>query len=212
MTTPRVNRATIGWSFWFWWMAASLTGGVVSVLLWLAIGAGLEAVGVNTDKPGNVLTALISPVLGAAFGTAFGTAQWLVLRRHVNRAGRWAPATIVGFIIIFVLASSLIPSGNAAKLGLTQQVLLGGGLGALIGTPGSVLQWLLVLRRQVNQAGWWVLASVVAWAIGFAVSFGLQATLGGPFFMAGFIVAVAITGFAMVWLLRHSASATSSVG
>ena len=48
--------------------------------------------------------------------------------------------------------------------------VLGGGLiGEIgIGAVTGILQW-IVLRRQVRQAGWWVLASTAGWAGGWAV-------------------------------------------
>lgn len=205
MITPKVDRAVIGWRFWLWWMVASVVGSGAGVLLWLASGIVLEAAGVNIDSPRTVFGALFPGVVGAAFGTPFGIAQWLVLRRQVGRAGWWVLATSLGYVVVFLLGTSLFPRGNALELGFAEQVLLGTVLGAMVSVPGGILQWLMVLRRQVAQAGWWVLASVVSWAVGFAISFALRVTLGGLFFVAGVVVALALTGLAMVWLLRRPA-------
>jgi hypothetical protein len=174
MTTQKVERTRIGWRFWLWWMVASITGGGASVLVWLTVGAVLEAAGVDLDTPRNVVAALFPAALGAAFGTPFGTAQWLVLRRHLSRAGWWILATALGYGIVFWLGFNLFPRGNITELAFTEQILLGGALGALIGVPSGVLQWLLVLRRQLNQSSRWVLASGLSWAIGVATSFALQ--------------------------------------
>ena len=71
-------------------------------------------------------------------------------------------------------------------------------LAVLIG----VLQW-LVLRGQVSGSGWWVLANLVAWS----VFLGLVGALGQLTHPAvglgvGFTFVGAITGAALVWLLR----------
>ena len=64
------------------------------------------------------------------------------------------------------------------------------------------MQW-LILRRQISRAGWWVLASTAAWGVGMAVctgagQFGLVSFIT---FIVGLVVAGAITGIALVWLL-----------
>ena len=43
-------------------------------------------------------------------------------------------------------------------------MVMGAGLGLTLGVP----QW-WVLRRHVRQAGWWVLANLVAWSLGMPV-------------------------------------------
>lgn len=80
-------------------------------------------------------------------------------------------------------------------------VLLGG---LLAGIPQS-----LILRRQVSQAGWWVLASTLGWAVtvlplvpsyfgGVCGSFCFLWVMFGHGPVAG-----AITGIALLSLLRH---------
>ena len=182
-----------------------MVGSGAGVLFWLALGAAFEAAGLGTDSPRNVFVALSHAVIGAAFGTPFGIAQWLILRRQVCRAGWWIFASIVGYAVVFLMGFSLFPGGNAVTLGFADQVLLGTVLGAVVSIPSGLLQWWLVLRWQVVQASLWVVASIVSWAIGFAISFALRAVLGGLLFVAGVVVALALTGLAMVWLLRRSA-------
>jgi hypothetical protein len=58
------------------------------------------------------------------------------------------------------------------------------------------MQW-LVLRWQVSRAGWWVLVS----ALGMGVSFALDQGVG-------LLVGTAMTGIALVWVLRQPAQAT----
>jgi hypothetical protein len=102
------------------------------------------------------------------------------------------------------------PDAGLAGLVVT---FLGSGV-ALVMLPG-LLQW-LVLRRQVEQAGWWVLASAVmffvanglaflvmvvvaralGWGLPSAQAWGLSGALAG-------LLSGAITGAVLVRLLRQ---------
>jgi hypothetical protein len=76
---------------------------------------------------------------------------------------------------------------------------------ALGGAVTGILQW-LVLRGKVSRAGWWVLASIVGWALGIALwDSGWDAgTEYETFLMVGSrVVLGAVTGGALVWLLRQ---------
>ena len=136
----------------------------------------------------SIPTVILAGYLGvAAGGILIGVLQWLVLRRHVTRAGRWVLASL----------------GAAASFGV---VVFGVGVvnadlgwvgGGYIGTVVGVLQW-LVLRRQVPRAGWWVLASTVGWVVAIPVG-----DIAGP---PGWAVYGAFTGTTLIWLLRQGHS------
>ena len=194
----------VGWGFWLRWLIASIVGSGIGVLLWLGIGAGMEAAGIGSQSMASWV--LFPVVIGAAFGTPFGIAQWIILRRYIRRAGWWVLATALGYVIVFLLGASFFPQGDTIELEPTQQVLLGTVLGAAISVPGALLQWLLVLWRQFPKAGWWILISVASWTLGFAISFALRLILGGLTFIAGPVVALVLSGLGMVWLLRHRPS------
>ena len=93
-------------------------------------------------------------------------------------------------------------------------VLYVAALGALLG----LFQW-LVLRHHVPRAGWWVLANALAWIAGLAVGIGGPSLFQdwssmGAVIAMGTIIGLsmgglvgAITGLALVWLLRDSLSA-----
>jgi len=73
----------------------------------------------------------------------------------------------------------------------------------LFGVSVGIAQW-LVLRRQVSSAGLWVLASTVGGGVVGVVAvfvgvFGIVAVVGA------LVAGGAITGGAMLWLLRQSA-------
>ena len=85
------------------------------------------------------------------------------------------------------------------------------GIGA-IGASVGMMQW-LVLRRQVSQSGWWILAGTASWLVAhptsFALANGLDSAMGRTASMAtGFAVGGslvgAITGGLLVWLLKRA--------
>jgi len=71
--------------------------------------------------------------------------------------------------------------------------------GAVLGFGVGLMQWLL-LRGYVSRAGWWVLASTVGWGLSMAVVEAFDVGLGLP---VGGVVLGAVTGGAIVWLLRQ---------
>jgi hypothetical protein len=119
-------------------------------------------------------------------------------------------ATAEGYAVVFVLGTTLIPGGEAVELGPATQIAFGAVLGAAAAIPPGLLQWLLVLRRQLPGAGWWIPASAVSWAVGFAISFALRLWLGELTFIAGPAVAIGLTGFALLRLLQGSGPVQSS--
>jgi hypothetical protein len=74
--------------------------------------------------------AATSAVLGTALLASIGTAQWLILRHHVARAGRWIVATalawLVGLAVFLAFTMPLWQPGQA--LALTILIGLAGGL------------------------------------------------------------------------------------
>ncbi len=193
-------RPIVGRSFWLRWLVASAVGSGVGVVAWVSVGTAAEALGLAPQN--GVSTAVIAGLVGAAFGAPFGIAQWIVLRRHLRLAGRWVTATTIGYAAVFLLGSLFFSGEGATDLPPGRQVLLGALLGAAVAVPPSVLQWLLVLRSQLTRAGSWIVASVFSWALGFAVSFLLRLAVGDPSFVLGPMVAVALNGIVMIWLLR----------
>jgi len=180
---------------------ASTTGIGAGVLLWLAAGGAMDALGIVGQTVW--ARALQGGAVGAAFGTPFGVGQWLVLRRQVEHAGRWVLATALGYVVVFALGAILVPDGEGLDLAPAATIALGALIGAAATVPAALLQWLFVLRRQVAGAGWWIPGSLFSWAIGFAISFALRLWLGELTFTAGPVVAIGLSGLVLVRLLQR---------
>lgn len=176
------SAARAGQAFWVQWVLA--TG--VAFNSFIVVGGLLVSLVLGLGMLGLVAA-------GALFGGLIGAAQWLVLRRHIRRAGWWVAASAIGWSI-----------GVTAGLnGVFGYPLLPGGgpsvLGAAIGLLAGVGQW-LVLRETIEQAGWWVPASGVSWTVMLSVlNLGNAYT---TFPLAG-IIGGAITGLTLVWLLQN---------
>jgi hypothetical protein len=138
-------------------------------------------------------------------GATGGYFQWVVLRERIAGAGLWGLASALGFGL--AIGALIAPSTDEtfAVAGLL--------MAAIFGVSSGILQW-LILRRKVQRAGWWLLANLLgSWvgAIGAPVAgvifdagnWGLGVLTFGLVFGAG---NGAITGAALLWLLRQSSS------
>ena len=122
------------------------------------------------------------PVIMA--GAAISALQWAVLYKRIHKASRWPIHSFVGWIsgyILFVLLST----GNYAIPN-----------GTLIGAAVGVAQWLL-LRKEFNWAGWWIIISTIAWTTGINVIPGMLTSGALP---------GALTGLTLVILFRFAKS------
>ena len=186
----KVERSEIG--LWLGWTLATAGGMLVGFLLTIPL--------VNLLDLG--IAQIAVPVLA---GTVIGFAQWIVLRRYLTARSRWelddGASWAAGYILGLLLVQSLPSTFLIATLGYF-----------LFGVIVAILQW-PVLRREIPNLLVWVLANVVGWAVGFWAS---QAVL--PLFFAdplvepavsttviavtSGLVAGAITGLALIWIVR----------
>jgi hypothetical protein len=101
--------------------------------------------------PSDLVIYGLSALMGLVFGLILGAAQFLVLRRHLQRAGWWVLANsvawAVGMPIIFVGAGS-VPEGGftwiSVLIGVSTCIVAGAAVGAI---HGLFLTWLLSLPR-----------------------------------------------------------------
>jgi hypothetical protein len=142
---------------------------------------------------------------GLVIGTAIGLAQWLVLRRRIERVGWWLPASIVGFGAGKALAQLVLPGLGAPELATSAIT------GILIGLAVGVLQG-LILRRAALAPVRWILANVLGWALGWAVIAAADLESGAIAMAyligaAGAAIAALVTGYVLATDLERDAAA-----
>ena len=187
------QRRPEDWRVWLGWVLASTVG-------WAVGGPA----GVAAGGSGDIIVAGYIGV--TAGGILAGMLQWLVLRRHVAGAGWWMAAGPVGALIggVVIFAGAAVAGADAGWVVGT----------ALFGPLVGVLQW-LVLRRRVTRAGWWVAASAAGW-VAAGPGVGLVAAVMGAALTANAgwaalgIMYGAVTGCALVWLLRQPRPAAAT--
>ena len=186
----KVERNELG--LWLGWTLATAGGMLVGFLLSIPL--------VNLLNLGFAQIAV--PVLA---GTVIGFAQWLVLRRYLTASSTWelvdgttwAAGYVLGLLLVLALPSTIF----VATLGYL-----------LFGVIVALVQW-PVLRREIPNILMWILANAFGWAAGFWAS---QAVL--PLFLTdplmapavgttviavtSGLVAGAITGLALIWIVR----------
>src|SRR3954447_23817009 len=110
----------------------------------------------------SVPAALISGVIA---GAIIGAGQALALGSMRRQAiALWSAATAVGLAIALAAVT--------ASIGQIDTQLEAVGLGAVSGLALGVGQAALLMREGVDKAWMWVVASGIAWAVGWAVTSG----------------------------------------
>jgi hypothetical protein len=184
-----IERAQVGKAIWLWWVLVSTLGFLIGGTVGTALGGALFS------AEGNVVALAVA---FAVTGAGTGTAQWLVLRQHLARAGWWILATAICFALFGV-----VDGADAVRFAAIFVVV-----GAVVG----VAQW-LVLRQHLSQAGWWVMASTLSFALFGVAPSVFEAVFGTIGFVVGVVVVLTIvsmyggiTGAVLVWLLRQPIS------
>ena len=194
MNTDQMNT---GRGYWLAWFLASAMG--------FGVGAVLGGSFAYRFFPTDTFDAANGITLGIVMGAAGGYFQWVVLRERIAGAGLWGLASALGFGSAMGAPAAANAAENLAMAGFL--------IPSVFGLVGGILQW-LILRRKVPRAGWWLLANLLGSLVG-AISFpmamaisetgnwGLAMMTFGLVFGAG---NGAITGAALIWLLRQSPS------
>jgi NAD(P)-dependent dehydrogenase (short-subunit alcohol dehydrogenase family) len=111
-------------------VAVAVAGWLAGMTPSLFITAGATA----QDEPPLGVVLLMAGIAGGGAGLCFGAAQWFVLRRHAERAGRWiwihAPAWALAMSAIFLGASLPTAGSSTGFIALTGAI--GGVLGGLL--------------------------------------------------------------------------------
>lgn len=185
------------------WVRATWAGWVLGVPVIVALALLGEAIGIGGAQA----------LVGAGMGIAVGFLQARAIRGLLPSAWRWFWSCAVGLAIPFLATDIWKPTGLSPTYSLFAALLLGG---VAIGAWQS-----LILRSRLRRAGWWMLASVVGWALagGMAASAdalsrsqGLRGIWGALAYLGivagGGLVLGLVTGAALVWLLRQEQTQT----
>jgi hypothetical protein len=175
MTAQTAHK--IGWDFWLKWVLASFIGCITGELLgaiYFPFG-WLLVLAHDLGLSIEVTEAVFGSLsIGAMQGILLGLLQYLVLRNKIKHALWWVPATTLGWII-----------GLQINL-YSQDIYLGFALSAALAgifqTP--------VLRLRFLPALIWVVASFISWYLG-----GILVLFAG-------ILAGAMTGLVLIWILN----------
>jgi hypothetical protein len=119
-------------------------------------------------------------------GVAISALQAVVLYKRIHKAWRWTVLGSIGWVAGYILYLIFF-SGNIGILA-----------GPVIGGTTGIIQWLL-LRNEVDWAGWWIIINILAWTTGLTLTPGLLSSGALP---------GALTGFTLVILFRFSSYGT----
>ena len=174
-----------------------MLGAFVALIIGLALLIFGVGAAINDARP-----VVFGMAIGAIFGSGLGIAQWLVLRKKVDRIGLWAPITIGVWVIFWAMNfAGLFGEGQ----GVTGKLIEGIGHGALLGALTGAGQW-FVLRSKIQKAYFWILINALTWAIGASAGDTIQAILQTDIpleLIIAILLSSALTGAGMVWLLKR---------
>ena len=171
--TDNTERAQVGWGLWLRWVLAT------SVVPAVVLTASWGTARVIADEDLYLVFFAIGFLLSVPLVLAStAIAQWLVLRRHVSRAGWWALASTVVYVVagalLFALGAAVAPAvGEVVKRANTSLVGLPTAVGAaLLGFfgYGAITGVILVRRlRQPEDAGFRLDRRTRTWLLSAAV-------------------------------------------
>jgi hypothetical protein len=191
------NQMNTGRGYWLAWFLSSVMG--------YGLGAILGVASAYRFSPSDTFDARGGITLGIVMGAIGGYFQWVVLRERIAGSGLWGLTSALGFGLAMGASLSANTGENDGMA-----VLL---IGLVFGVAGGILQW-LILRQKVARAGWWLLANILGALVG-AIGVPIAATIGetGNWGLAvltfGLVFGAgngAITGAALLWLLRQPRS------
>lgn len=104
----------------------------------------------------------------------------------------WVLATTVGWVVGFAVCEAL--------KAFLENLFIDG---AVIGISVGIMQW-LALRGRINRAGWWILASIIGFAVGKAVGDAFAQAVPGAvgFGLSGAAIGASL-GIAQWFVLRR---------
>ena len=179
----------IGWRFWGRWVLVTTIGwvvGIVAAFIVAHLVAPIVYIAIPHDS---------NLVFGLCLGAVVGYVQRRFAPNPMTASGWWVRSTSIGMGMPFVVAVIAGEIWSGLPLGVAPIVAVGGLITGLL--------QLRNVRRHSSRSGWWVLASIVGWGLGWLameVAFGVGLLVGGALLGA-------VSGGAIVWLLRSPPSA-----
>ena len=187
----KVKRNEIG--LWLAWTFATALGMLVGYLP-LALLVGSLDLG---------FARVIVPIISGIF---LGLAQWLVLRPYISKSYDWILNHAVGWVVGYTLGLYVVQLLSKTSLGMLVGFISFGVIVALFQYPA--------LRREIPHLATWILANVAGWTLGAYLSLlaaGVLFQNKVPTTFASVLVSVGITGFvagaitglALIWIVRQ---------
>jgi len=180
-------------TLWYRWVAANALGELHGLGLTFAAGYAVIALFGEARSPaGSLAQFLLMTATGVIEGTIVGQAQWWAMAPYFQAGDRpaltrraWLLATIAGALAAWFLVSlpfTLMDMGAQASGQPVQEpplaliLLVAAGAGAVAGVILSFFQW-RTLRQAVPNAGVWIPANALAWALGMPLIFAATGSI-----------------------------------
>ena len=191
-------RSFAGRDFWLRWVLLTVAGYFIGFFMGFVLGHFLL---------GNIM-------IGSAIGAMVGFMQWLMLRYHIQRSGRWVLTNMAGLTVslsLYAVAVFIweIPFDLCRPYGVLGWAAAFGVGGALAGIWQQ-----RILKNRLSKLNCWIPASAIGWCLSI-VGLGMLPTMSsgtflvmllrniiGPAAIAGIILG-SITGGVLIYLLRE---------
>jgi len=139
---------------WWVWVLATAIGAFLAWTLGMIPSTFMftdsNMGGATPAQMSDLVVYALAAAMGFVLGLILGIPQWLVLRRHLPKAGWWvlanALAWMVGMVIVFVGTSFILPEGVTLSVALMLLLFLFAAGAAVGAIHGLVLIWLLRSR------------------------------------------------------------------
>jgi len=199
--------------FWFKWVIGNALASALGLfiasqvaMVFYVLGFMISGLGHSTAIQ-TVFSLVFLGIMFAVYGFFLGLGQWIILNLRVPTTRYWFWLSSLGWGIIGCRSSvGIYPDLSA----IAAAILFGGSSGFIVGFT----QW-LVLRRMVTSAGWWPGISAIGYTIGYALPAWInlhEIVVGDELFLAielGQIIAIAITGLGLLWMVKPLKSSPS---
>jgi hypothetical protein len=141
---------------------------------------------------------------GLVAGAVVGAAQWVALRQVVP--WHWIAVTSLGMGVGLAIGAALVDYGiDRGDLML---------MGAVTGLAVGGLQAVVLVRRGIAGAWWWVVANPPTWAVAWLISsYVISANIDERFTnfgASGVLLYALVTGLLLAWMFRRTEAAAHS--